>query len=94
MADEGGKFTYFLAGIGLGALIGTLFAPHSGEETRDLVGRKTEEGREFLRRKREEARDRAEDLAERGRKIVARETENVRSAIDAGKQAYREASKG
>ncbi len=93
MADESGKFSYFLAGLGLGALVGVLFAPRSGEETRDLVESKADEGREYLRRKRDEARERAEEYAERGRKAVARETENVRTAIDAGKQAYREASK-
>lgn len=94
MADEGGKFSYFLAGLGLGALVGVLFAPRSGQETRELVEGKAEEGREYLKRKRDEARARAEEYVDRGRKAVARETENVRTAIDAGKQAYREAAKG
>jgi len=33
MADNvGSKISYFLAGLGIGALVGVLFAPKSGEE--------------------------------------------------------------
>jgi len=37
MADEGGGFGWFLAGLGLGALIGVLYAPKSGRETREDI---------------------------------------------------------
>ena len=93
MADEGGgKFTYFLAGMGIGAVIGILFAPRSGEETRNLLQSRAEEGRDYLTKRSQELREQADDLVDRGRKAVARQRENVTSAVDAGRQAYREAS--
>ena len=93
MADEsGGKFTYFLAGLGVGSLIGILFAPRSGEETRNLIHTRVDEGRDYLTKRSNELREQADELMERGRKAVARQRENVQSAVDAGRQAYREAS--
>ena len=36
MADSNGSgFSWFLAGLGIGSLIGVLYAPKSGQETRD-----------------------------------------------------------
>lgn len=90
--DSGGKFTYFLAGLGVGSLIGILFAPRSGEETRNLINTRVDEGRDYLTKRSHELREQADELIDRGRKAVARQRENVTSAVDAGRQAYREAS--
>ena len=47
MADNvGSKISFFLVGLGIGAAVGVLFAPRSGEETRDLITQKAGEGRE------------------------------------------------
>ncbi len=93
MADEGGgKFTYFLAGLGIGTLIGILFAPRSGEETRELITKRYDEGRDYMTKKGTEIREQADEIVDRGRKVVARQKENIQSAVEAGKQAYREAS--
>ncbi len=40
---------YFLTGLAAGVAVGILFAPHTGVETRDLIGRKAEEGKSALR---------------------------------------------
>ena len=40
--NTGSKVSYFLVGLGIGALVGILFAPKSGEETREFL---TQEGR-------------------------------------------------
>jgi len=46
MSDNvGSKVSYFLVGLGVGALVGVLFAPKSGEETRDYLNKKADEGR-------------------------------------------------
>ncbi len=60
MADNvGSKVSFFLAGIGVGALIGILFAPKSGEDTRDYLSKRADEGRDFAQKKaRELARTR------------------------------------
>ena len=44
------KGNYFLVGLGIGSLIGALFAPKSGEETRKYLARKASEGNEFARK--------------------------------------------
>ncbi len=89
MADNiGSKFTFFLVGLGIGALIGILYAPQSGEETRELLSKKADEGREYAQRKARELRERAEDLVEQGKQVVARQKESFAAAVDAGREAY------
>jgi len=39
------KFSSFLLGLGLGVGIGLVFAPQSGEETRDLLMSKADESK-------------------------------------------------
>ena len=34
---DGNSFVWFLAGLGLGALAGVLYAPRSGSETREVL---------------------------------------------------------
>ena len=89
--DDDNKFSYFLLGLGLGVAAGLLFAPKSGPETRDLLRSKADEGREFLKRRSEEMRDQAAEAIDRGRSTVTRQRDNLMSAVEAGKQAYRDA---
>jgi gas vesicle protein len=91
--NVGSKVSFFMVGLGIGALIGILFAPKSGEETREYLTSKADEGREFAQRKARELRDRAEDLIERSKEIMAKQKEAVTSAIDAGKETYKRESK-
>jgi len=95
MADStGSKISYFLVGLGIGALVGILFAPKSGEETREFLTQKAEEGKEYAQRKARELRERADDLVERGKQIASRQKESLSAAVDAGRDAYqREKSK-
>ena len=92
MADDNGKFGYFLAGLGVGVLIGVLYAPRPGEETRELLTHKADEGREFVKRRSRELRDQADDYIAKGKETVERQKEHLQSAVDAGKKAYRDAS--
>jgi gas vesicle protein len=92
--NTGSKVSYFLVGLGIGALIGILFAPKSGEETREFLAQKAEEGKEYAQRKARELRERAEDLVDRGKNVAARQKESFSAAVDAGREAYqREKSK-
>jgi gas vesicle protein len=95
MNENGGsKFSYFLVGMGIGALIGILFAPKSGEETREYLRQKAEEGRDFAQRKARELRERADEFIDRGKEVVQRQKEQISAAVEAGKEAYqREKSK-
>lgn len=95
MADNAGsKVTYFLVGLGVGALVGILFAPKSGEETREFLSKKADEGRDYAQRKARELRERADDLIERGKEVAARQKDSLSAAVEAGREAYqREKSK-
>jgi gas vesicle protein len=43
MSDSvGSKVSVFLVGLGIGALVGILFAPKSGEDTREYLSSKAE----------------------------------------------------
>jgi gas vesicle protein len=91
MSDrDGNSFVWFLAGLGIGAVVGVLYAPRSGEETRDVLLSKAQEGSERVRSQARKARDQAEDWMERGRDAVNQQKEQLRSAYDASRQAYRE----
>jgi gas vesicle protein len=89
MSDNAGsKISFFLVGLGIGALVGILFAPKSGEETREYLSQKADEGREYAQRKARELRERAEDLVERGKDVASRQKESLSAAVDAGRDAY------
>jgi gas vesicle protein len=89
--DEDNKFSYFFLGLGLGVAVGVLFAPKSGSETREYIRNKAEEGADYVKRRGSELRDSASDAIERGKQNLQRRKENLSAAMEAGKQAYREA---
>jgi gas vesicle protein len=93
---------YFLLGLGVGVAAGILWAPRAGEETRQLIADKanegadllrtrTQEGKEYVRQQADSLKDSAADVLERGRSTVIRQKENLTAAVEAGKQAYRDA---
>jgi len=88
--SSGGGVLWFLAGLGIGAVVGILYAPQSGSETREILLQKAEEGSDYVRRRAKEARDQAEQWAERGKEVYTAQKEQIRSAVEAGRQAYRE----
>ena len=91
MADhEGSGFLWFLAGLGVGAVVGVLYAPHSGDETRDVIRSKAQEGGERVRQQARRAREQAGDWVDRGRDVLNQQKEQFRSAYEAGRQAYNE----
>lgn len=91
MSDNAGaKFTYFLAGLGIGAAIGLLFAPRSGRETREMLLERAEEGKDYLTRKTKDLRTQADEYVEKGKETLGRQKESLAAAIEAGRQAYEE----
>jgi gas vesicle protein len=94
MADNvGSKVSFFLVGLGVGALLGVLFAPKSGEDTRDYLGKRADEGREFAQKKAKELRERADELIERGKDAASRKRDSLSAAVDAGREAFLRESK-
>jgi len=70
----------FLLGAVAGAAVALLYAPASGDETRERLGAKAREGRE-----------RAAEAAARGREVMNRGRQSVATAIERGREAYEQA---
>ena len=73
--NRGSSLLFFLTGLGAGIALTVLFAPRSGAATRRLIGRKAEEGKDWVQDKAgaaqdyvrshgEELRDRVKEVAE------------------------------
>ncbi len=92
--DNSSNFMWFLAGLGFGALLGVLYAPRAGRETRDSLKNTAQEGREYLKTRSRDAKETMNEWVDRGKEVVGRSKEQINSAIDAGRQAYREAAEG
>ena len=86
------RFLWFLAGVGLGTLAGVLYAPQSGEETRETLRSKAREGRDYMSERTQRAREQANEWVDRGREVMNEQRENLRNAYETGRQAYQEAT--
>ena len=99
--DSGSTFLWFLAGLGVGAVLGVLYAPKPGHETRDEIRQRAEDGREFVVNRARETAEQAQQWAEqaqqwveKGKEFYESQKQQFKSAFDAGKDAYREATSG
>jgi gas vesicle protein len=70
----------FVVGALTGAAVALLFAPASGEETREYLGQKAREGKA-----------RARDAVEQGREVYQRQRESLTTAVDRGREAFQQA---
>jgi gas vesicle protein len=90
--DRNNSIGWFIAGLGLGALVGVLYAPKSGRETREQLLSGVDDGREYLTSRSRDARESVTQWVDKGKETIGRQREQVTSAIEAGRQAYREAT--
>ena len=79
-AGAGSILLAFLLGAVSGAAVALLYAPATGNETREYLGDRAREGRE-----------RAAAAAEKGREILNQGRETLSTAIDRGREAYQQA---
>ena len=80
----------FLLGLGVGVGIGMLFAPKSGQETRELIKNKAGEGTDYLKQRSTEVKQSASEWMDKGKEALGRQKENLVDAMEAGRQAYRD----
>ena len=92
--DNSNSLLWFLAGLGFGALMGVLYAPRSGRETRDAIMNSAQEGGEYIKTRGREAKETVSQWVDRGKDVVGQQKEKISAAIDATRQAYRDASEG
>lgn len=77
-SGAGGILTAFFVGAVVGAAVALLFAPASGEETREFLGEKARE-----------SRAKASETARQTREAFNRQRETLTAAIEKGREAYR-----
>jgi len=87
----------FLLGAATGAALALLYAPRSGQETRDILSQKMRETAERGREAKEQLVSRGRELldeagsyVDRQRVAVEERKERFAAAVEAGRQAYRE----
>ena len=81
----------FLLGLGVGVAIGMLFAPKSGSETRELIKNKAGEGGEYIKQRSADLKETATGWVDKGKETLNRQKDTLNDAMEAGKQAYRDA---
>jgi gas vesicle protein len=70
----------FLVGAVAGAAAALLFAPASGEETREYLGQKARE-----------SQAKAREAMDQGREVYRRQKEQLASAVERGREAFQQA---
>ena len=80
----------FLLGLGVGVGIGMLFAPKSGQETREMIKNKAGEGTDFLKQRSADLQKQANEWVDKGKEALGRQKETLSDAMEAGKRAYQE----
>src|SRR5262245_52743032 len=94
------KFLYLLAGTGIGAAFGILFAPRSGQQIRqslstqahrgvDLVSEKVEQGKKFLHEKSGEGST-IRNLADRGKQAYERGKQALNESVESVRDRFNE----
>jgi gas vesicle protein len=81
-------------GVSLGAAVGLLCAPRSGKVTRRFVRLKANSAKSSMRDRGLEIRRSALSRVERASQSIKDAKANLAAAVEAGKEAYREANVG
>jgi len=79
-AGAGSILLAFLLGAVSGAAVALLYAPATGEQTREYLGERAREGRE-----------KAAEAAQKGREVLNQGRETLNAAIERGRDAYQQA---
>ena len=72
--------TNFLLGFGLGLTVGVLFAPKSGDKTREYLGTRASEGTDYLSNQAQQLKESASGLIDKGRNILADQKDKLAGA--------------
>lgn len=79
-------------GLGLGAAVALLYAPKRGAVTRRYIRVKAHSAADYVKHQGEHLRDAAVETVERNKRKVVSTKDHIAAAIQAGREAYEEAS--
>jgi len=79
---------WFIAGLGLGALLGVLFAPKAGRETRDSLITGARDGKDFVATRSKQARDQINTVVDRGRDQINDYAERGKDVAEKGRERW------
>jgi gas vesicle protein len=82
------KIISFIAGLGVGAAVAMLFAPTSGEEMRQMLSERAEDGRRYAKKRVRELSSVANEVADRGREAMDHQKHAITAAAQAAKDTY------
>jgi gas vesicle protein len=76
---------WFLAGLGIGALAGVLYAPKSGRETRDELAAQARDAKEKANQYAQQGKEQLSDYADKGREYYDKGRTQWTEYVDKGK---------
>jgi len=88
--DNQQAFGWFVAGLGIGALVGILYAPKSGRETREDIVNTAKDGTEYVRVRAREVADQATVLVERGKGQAVEYVQRGKEVVERGRAQWEE----
>ena len=91
MADnDNGGFAWFLAGLGIGALAGVLYAPKSGKETRDDLKASAFDAKDRAAQLYSETADQVNDYVRQGKDVANDYVDKGREYYEKGRSQFNE----
>ena len=94
------KLIYFGAGCGIGLILGALFAPKAGSETRQNISTKVDDLTHKVQERvqssgiRETAGETWENVKQKGRNVVDIGRQRLKESLEAGKRRFNESIEG
>ena len=85
--NSGSIMVAFVIGALTGAAVALLFAPATGEETREFLGQKAREGKQKAR----EGKAKAREAMDQGRDYYRSQRDNLVTAVESGREAFQRA---
>jgi gas vesicle protein len=81
---------WFLAGLGVGALIGVLYAPKAGKETREDLANAARDAQEKAAELVEQGKQKANEYVEQGKQYVEQGKKKAAELVEEGKRQAKE----